>query len=650
MLSISWPGGRHRAAVLAAATAAVVLALFVTAGPARADDVRNAQTSVLTAIHAPAAWNLSRGQGVTVAVIDSGVNPGVSDLAGSVTTGPDYTGVHTQESNPNWGVHGTWMASLIAGHGHNGGGSGILGVAPKARVLSIRVITDSKDPGYSRYSREPQSQVQNELADAIKYAVSHHAGVISMSLGYGTPSLQVRQALEDAFSHGVVVVASSGNSGETTSAGSQGNAPYSFPADYPGVIGVAALNQSGGPANFSSANISVQVAAPGVDVPAQGRDGLYWLVSGTSPACALTAGVAALIKSADPHLPADLVRKAITSTTTRDPRGGYNAQVGFGTVDAAAALTEAARLSANPLAGPGGQAGQPSASGVPDGTAQSATSGGSGSKSTASHGTGGLVPASNSSPLTAGISAASHFGGGAAALPPSPVPPRDTQQLLLLCLLAVACLTVVVVTMSQLAHRRVLSAAARPRSRTGPSRTRSARLRPPARPAARGASPVRPGSDSLPSPSSLPGLLPWLDSPANDSPPGTDSPSAIEFLAGASSQTGDWPGGDVRPGSDAPAGGSSPAADGPQPAIDSPPSDPPSAAGSPVIDLPPSDSLPAPDPSDDDLLSDRLWPALTPDPPMPDQPAPLRRHPWSARPPGRHASPRQPGAARGPRE
>ena len=92
-------------------------------------------------LDAPAAWTVTKGAGVTVAVIDSGVNPNVSDLAGSVTTGPNYTGVPTKPSNPHWGVHGTWMASLIAGHGHDGG-SGILGRGPGSKVLSIRVITD----------------------------------------------------------------------------------------------------------------------------------------------------------------------------------------------------------------------------------------------------------------------------------------------------------------------------------------------------------------------------------------------------------------------------------------------------------------------------------------------------------------------------
>ena len=416
--------GLRRAGVLALAA---VIALIMTADPApvRADTVRNAQMWVLNAIDAPAAWQVTKGQGVTVAVIDSGVNPDVSDLTGSVITGPDLTGVGTPESNPNWGMHGTWMASLIAGHGHAGGGSGIMGVAPMARVLSIRVITNSGDPGYARYERQSQARHQRELATAITYAISHGAGVISMSLGDGAPSLPVRLALQEALNHNIVVLASSGNSGNT-SGGAQGYAPLSFPADYPGVLSVAAVGQNGAPASFSSDNLSVQVAAPGVQVPAQGQDGGYWLVSGTSPACALAAGVAALIRSADPALPPDLVREAITTTTSNRPAGGYDDEVGFGTVDAAAALAAAARLSAQRLAGPG------------------------------SPRTGLRRTSLAASP---GISSDSHFGGGPAAAPPPPVTPRGLRQLVMFCVLAAICLAMIVIAASRLVQmRRPLSA------------------------------------------------------------------------------------------------------------------------------------------------------------------------------------------------
>ena len=365
---------------------------------AAADGIRASQQWVLNMLDAEAAWSVTRGAGVTVAVIDSGVNPYVSDLSGSVITGPDYTGVTTSPASTAWGVHGTWMASLIAGHGHDGGLSGVIGVAPQARILSIRVIPDRGDPHYGRYERERETVIQQSLADGIGYAVAHGARVISMSIGYGSPSGTVRAELQRAYDHGVVVIASAGNSGGPAGSSRAGEAPESFPADYPGVISVGAVDTSGAVAVFSSENLSVQVAAPGVSVPAQGRDGQYWLVSGTSPACALVAGVAALIKSRYPGLAPDLVASALTSTTTGRPAGGYDSQVGFGIVDAAAALARAGKLA-------------------------------------------GVRPAETS------VKATATYHG---ALPPEPVGPRASGQLVLFALLALTSLVLVAVAGTRL--------------------------------------------------------------------------------------------------------------------------------------------------------------------------------------------------------
>src|SRR5215472_3559045 len=374
---------------------------FAAIGPARADQVRQKESWVLNALDVPAAWRTSQGHGVLVAVIDSGVDPAVSDLSGSVTSGPDFTGVHTPVTNPHWGAHGTWMASLIAGHGHGPGHrDGLLGVAPQAKILSIRVITDKSDPGYHAYQHQAPGRGQQELAAAIRYAVHHHAGVISMSLGYSLASADVRAAIQFALSRNVVLVASSGNSGGP--AATHRLAPYSFPADYPGVIGVAAINAAGLPAHFSSDNLSVQVSAPGVNVPAEGRGSHYWLVSGTSPACALTAGVAALIKARYPRLTVGQVRRVIIGSAARRPPGGYDDQVGFGTVDAAAALTAAGRLARTV--------------------------------------TGGQAEAARGRSV-------GYFGGGAAKVPQVPVAPRDRKALYKLLAIAAGCLLIALAAM-----------------------------------------------------------------------------------------------------------------------------------------------------------------------------------------------------------
>ena len=345
MLTRGWRSGTALLATVGLVSlAALAAAPAPDAAAASADSIQGKEQWVLSMLNAQSAWSVTRGAGVTVAVIDSGVNPHVSDLSGSVITGPDYTGVNTRPSSRDWGVHGTWMASLIAGHGHDGGLSGVTGTAPAAQILSVRVIPDRADPHYGKYEREEEARIQQSLANGIKYAVTHGAKVISMSIGYSAPSNTVRAELQDAYDHGVVVIASAGNSGGPGSNKHGHLVPGSFPADYPGVISVSAVSASGTVAGFSSDTLSVKVAAPGVSVPAQGRDGQYWLVSGTSPACALVAGVAALIKSKYPRLAPDLVARALTSTTTDRPADGYDSHVGFGIVDAAAALTKAGRL------------------------------------------------------------------------------------------------------------------------------------------------------------------------------------------------------------------------------------------------------------------------------------------------------------------
>jgi subtilisin family serine protease len=258
-----------------------------------------------------------------------------------VLTGPDYTQVHTPAGSSEWGLHGTMMAALIAGHGHAGGSEGVLGVASRARILAVRMIVDKEDPNFSRLT---QTNATKGLVQGIHYAVEHGASVISMSLGFSYSDPSAAAAVRYALNHGVVLVASAGNSGDQKETRSLGYANDSYPAAYPGVVSVAAVNGSGNRAGFSSANVTVSVAAPGVHVTTAGPDGNYWWVSGTSPACALVAGVAALIKSRYPTLAPALVAQALSRSTRNRPAKGYDDQVGSGVVDATAALAEAGAL------------------------------------------------------------------------------------------------------------------------------------------------------------------------------------------------------------------------------------------------------------------------------------------------------------------
>jgi type VII secretion-associated serine protease mycosin len=403
-------GSRGGRLVLAACVAGAVTLVPATAAlasaAAPADIVRDSQQWVVGMLDVQPAWSVTEGAGVTVAVIDSGVDPNVTDLTGSVITGPDLTGLHTPSDSAHWGEHGTWMASIIAGHGHGSGGAdGIMGVAPGARILSIRVIPDKDDPGYRAYDTEPEQTIQDSLATGIKDAVNGGAKVISMSIGYSAPSGVVRDALQYAYQHGVVLVASSGNSGQNDERRDHGFAPVAFPADYPGVISVGALNMNGTAAGFSSNNLSVQVAAPGVNVPAQGRDGRYWTVDGTSPACALVAGVAALIESRYPRISPALVLEALTTTARNSPAGSYNERTGFGAVDAAAALQAAGKL-------------------------------------LAAH------------PAASQVASSARFGGGSAAVPAAPVSPRGDGKLVLFTVLAIASLALALAAGARVAAAR----------------------------------------------------------------------------------------------------------------------------------------------------------------------------------------------------
>ncbi|MGI5285944.1 S8 family serine peptidase [Nonomuraea polychroma] len=308
------------------------------AAPSASDDMgeaaRAGQWQVDT-LRLPEAWRASKGAGVLVAVLDTGVNGRHPDLEGAVTQGPDLTGA--SRSAGLWGRHGTAMASLIAGRGH-GDREGVIGVAPEAKVLSIRVTLENGDP----LRRKRSSVGRHALAKGIRYAADHGADVISMSLGGGSGlwegSADEEAAVRYAIGKGAVLVASSGNDGDTANR-------KNFPAAYPGVIAVGAVDRRLKVAGFSNRQDYLSVVAPGTQiVTADGGDS-YVVGDGTSSAAAMVAGIAALIKSAYPDMSPHHVRTAIELGVLRRPTAGYSRAYGHGVANALLALRAADQLS-----------------------------------------------------------------------------------------------------------------------------------------------------------------------------------------------------------------------------------------------------------------------------------------------------------------
>ena len=293
-----------------------MLVTLAAVSPAIADSTRNRQWH-LDRLDITAAHKISQGDGVTVAVIDTGVAANHRDLRGNVLAGIDLTGENTRGKKDTDG-HGTAMAGLIAAHGHGRGqASGALGIAPKAKILPIRTKT---------------GQVGNStnLPGAIEGAVQQGAKVISMSLGTGADD-RLKQAVEDALDADVVVVASNGNR--------PGQFFIQYPAKYPGVVAVAATGRDGSIAPVSVKGSETVLAAPGVDIASTSQTGAYQLDTGTSDATAIVAGAAALIRSKYPELSATEVVHRLTATATDKGAPGRDDQYGFGSLNLVAALT-----------------------------------------------------------------------------------------------------------------------------------------------------------------------------------------------------------------------------------------------------------------------------------------------------------------------
>ncbi|MFD4988684.1 type VII secretion-associated serine protease mycosin [Streptomyces sp. NPDC058374] len=334
------PRARRALGALLAPVTAACLALTPTA--AHADGIR-AQQWGLEALHAEDAWRTTQGKGVTVAVLDTGVDADHPDLERNVLPGKDLIGFGAGPGDRPWARHGTAMASVIAGHGHGpDDGDGVMGVAPEAKILPVRVILEDGDTA----RKKARSTRGGALAEGIRWAADQGADVINLSLGDDSesahPEAAEDAAVQYALKKGAVVVASAGNGGE------KGD-HVSYPAAYPGVIAVTAVDRFGERAAFSTRRWYATVSAPGDDIVLADPDRRYYEGWGTSAAAAAVSGAVALVRAAHPHLAPAQIKRLLEETARDSPGGGRDDSRGHGLVDAAAAVEAGGKLAPDEL-------------------------------------------------------------------------------------------------------------------------------------------------------------------------------------------------------------------------------------------------------------------------------------------------------------
>ncbi|MFE9336967.1 S8 family serine peptidase [Streptomyces sp. NPDC007063] len=305
---------RNRRRLLAgiAAVGAWAVCLVGLAPAAGAEDVQ-AQEWHLKAMQAEKIWKVSTGEGIKVAVIDTGVDPTTESLQGRVLPGRDVSGAPGDETRDDVG-HGTTMAELIAGSGKGGT---LKGLAPGAKIIPIRTNLNGM---------KGADKKKEHLGEAIRAAADSDARIINMSLGGTTPHPSIQEAVEYATKKGKLLFASTGNDAQ------KGN-QETWPAAYPNVVAVASTNKAGKVADYSnySQHTILSGASEGLPAWCDGKKQRYCPGGGTSSAAAVVSASAALIWSHHPDWTSNQVLRVLIKTAglKGDEPSKY---VGFGEV------------------------------------------------------------------------------------------------------------------------------------------------------------------------------------------------------------------------------------------------------------------------------------------------------------------------------
>jgi len=294
--------------------------------------------------HVDQAWDVTRGAPfVTVATIDTGVDPNHPDLQGALLPGTTFLTSPDPTCTPGSTVddngHGTHVAGLIAANGNNG--QGIAGVAFGVRILPIKAL-DCMGAG-----------LLSDVASSITWATDHGARIINISLGANAGQQTLQDAIRYALAHNVLVVAAAGNCGVASTRCPAINAPQ-YPGAYPETLAVAATDINDLRASFSNENSYVGIAAPGANIwstvptypttmsKISGRTS-YAALNGTSQASPFVAGVAALLLSKDPTLTAAQLTDRLKTTADCLSAPCPNPDFGAGRVNALKAVAAAAQ-------------------------------------------------------------------------------------------------------------------------------------------------------------------------------------------------------------------------------------------------------------------------------------------------------------------
>ena len=285
----------------------------------------------LTAIGAPSVWSITRGAGVTVAVIDTGSGPH-PDLDNNLEIGRtifdpiDIAGMVDVDMK---GGHGTVIAGIIAAVADNGIGGA--GVAPQTRILPIRVLGTNGDG------------ISDDVSKAIRFAVDSGAKVINLSLGGKDEALPLTKAIQYAVDRNVLVVAAAGNG--------QADSTPKWPAASDLTLAVTAVSRNNGIASFGQRGDYIDLSAPGVSILSSAvgvfdpklcptSSPLFCYSSGTSMAAAFVTGAAALLFAAQPSITAAQVRDVLQRTATDIGAPGRDTTFGYGLVNLVAAFAE----------------------------------------------------------------------------------------------------------------------------------------------------------------------------------------------------------------------------------------------------------------------------------------------------------------------